>query len=312
MNEMLLIAGVFDRLSGGNPSEKLTESEEYTLEDYKEILNEYKYAEAEILINIATINFEENHIRESLKNLEKAIVIYKELGDIEKQALVLDLIGDLNRYKKKNDIALDNYRKAYEFYKEVESDLKDEVIEKIRELEILQSAGEAKTIYNYGTPSEIPSETSVEKVTLSDYNKISKNIEEIIGMLNGADTYLSYAKSEDPMEALESAYEMSTGIGDDSGKATLLLIIGYVSLEKSKPYDALKYFNAAFENFQEIDDKMGEAVSRLLIGTTDYINGNMNKVSLNFRNAIEIFRELKDVLAENTAMKLINAIYEED
>ena len=102
MTQMLLIAGVFDRLSGGNPSE-LPESEEYTLEDYKEILNEYKYAEAEILINIATINFEENHVRESLKNLEKAIVIYKELKDIGKQALVLDLIGDINRYKKKND-----------------------------------------------------------------------------------------------------------------------------------------------------------------------------------------------------------------
>jgi tetratricopeptide (TPR) repeat protein len=312
MNEMLLITGVFDRLSGGNPSDKPTESEEYTLEDYVEILNEYKYGEAEILINIATINFEENHIRESLKNLEKAILIYKELEDIGKQALVLDLIGDINRYKTKNDVALDNYRKAYEFYTAVDSDLKDEVVEKIKELEVQQSAGEAQTIYNYGIPSEIPSEDSIEKVPPSNYNKISINIEEVIGLLNGADTYLSYAKSEDPMEALESAYEMSTGIGDDSGKATLLLIIGYVSLEKSKSYDALKYFNAAFENFQEIDDKKGEAVSRLLIGTTDYINGNMSKVSLNFRNAIEIFRELKDVPGENTAMKLINAIYEEE
>jgi len=60
---------------------------------------------------------------------------------------------------------------------------------------------------------------------------------------------------------------MSSGIGDDAAKSTLLLIMGYVNLEKSKTEDSLKYFNEAFENFQEIDDKIGVAVSSLLIGT---------------------------------------------
>ena len=311
MKEMLLITGVFDRLSGSDPDEKTIDPDEYTIEDYQELLNEYRDAEAEILINIATIHFEEENINKSMKTLENAIEIYKELKDLNKQALVLDLMGDINRYNNKNSLALENFREAYRIYSDDESDHKNELLEKIKELEVLQSAGEAKNIYNYGIPTKIPSEPRTQMEQSSDYIKIRDNIEDVIGMLNGADTYISYAKSEDPMEDLENAYEMSSGIGDNTGKSTLLLIMGYVSLEKSKTNEALKYFNEALEKFQDIDDNMGEAVSRLLIGTADYINGNMEKVSTNFRKSIEILRDMEDVPGENIAMKLINAIYEE-
>jgi tetratricopeptide (TPR) repeat protein len=310
MKETLLITGVFDRISGGS-EDKPIEPDEYTIEDYQELFNEYRGAEAEILINIATIYFEEEDINKSMKTLEKAIAIYKELQDVNKQALVLDLMGDINRYNNKNSSALKNYREAYASYSDVESDHKNELLEKIKELEVQQSAGEAQNIYNYGITSNVPSEVRTPQEQSSDYLKIRENIEEVIDMLNGADTYLSYAKSEDPMQDLESAYEMSSGIGDNTGISTLLLIMGYVSLEKSETNDALKYFNEGLEKFQDIDDKMGEAVSRLLIGTADYINGNMDKVSSNFRKSIELFRDLEDIDGENIAMKLMNAIYEE-
>ena len=309
MKEMLIITGVFDRISGGL-EDKPIDPDEYTIEDYQELFNEYRGAEAEILINIATIHFEEEDINKSMKTLEKAIEIYKELKDVNKQALVLDLMGDVDRYNDKNSSALKNYREAYASYSDVESDHKNELLEKIKELEVQQSAGEAQNIYNYGIPSNT-SEVRTPQEQSSDYLKIRENIEEVIDMLNGADTYLSYAKSEDPMQDLESAYEMSSGIGDNTGISTLLLIMGYVSLEKYKSDEALKYFNEGLEKFQDIDDKMGEAVSRLLIGTADYINGNMDKVSTNFRKSIELFRELEDIDGENIAMKLMNAIYEE-
>ena len=46
---------------------------EYTIDDYQELLDEYKDSEAEILINIATLYFEQENIPESMKNLEKSI-----------------------------------------------------------------------------------------------------------------------------------------------------------------------------------------------------------------------------------------------
>jgi tetratricopeptide (TPR) repeat protein len=310
---MLLISGVFDRFSGGSSSKETNESE-YTIEDYQELLDEYKDAEAEILINIATLNFEEENIPESMKNLEKSLQLYKELGDIGKQALVLDLMGDINRYNKKIKLALDFYREAYQLYSEIESDHKDELIKKIKELEVLESASVSGTRFSYKNPTTIvaPSEVPDEEYAHSDYNEISGNIKEVIGMLKGADTYRTYANSENPMEELENAYEMSSGIGDVAGKATILLIMGDLDLKESKTENALKNFKKSLEYFLEIDDKTGEAVSRLLIGTAYYITGNMENVPPNFRKSIEILRDLKDIQGENIAMRLMNAIYEEE
>ncbi len=304
MKEMLLITGVFDRLSGGSSSEESSETE-YSIEDYQELLNEYRDAEAEILINMATIYFEEENIRESLKNLENALEIYDELEDAGKQALVLDLMGDVNQYNEQIAKALDNYRESYQLYSAIDSDNKEVLHEKIEELEIQQNAGEAQQKYNVvKVPDEI-------KKT-SDYSKISQNVEMTIGLLEGADTYRSYTKSENPMKELQNAFEMSNGIGDNAGKAAILLIMGDVSLRESKINDALKYFNNALDSFKEIDDKIGEAVSRLLIGTAYYLTGDMEKVPANFRKSIEIFRSLNDINGENIAIHLMNAIYTEE
>ncbi|UTB32542.1 MAG: tetratricopeptide repeat protein [Methanobacterium sp. ERen5] len=86
MMEFFLVNGFFDRFAGLE-KEKDTdvESEDYDLDDYLDILNEYRDAEAEILINIATIYFEDDNMEESLKYLEEAIVIYDGLDYLEKK-----------------------------------------------------------------------------------------------------------------------------------------------------------------------------------------------------------------------------------
>ncbi|WP_048190615.1 tetratricopeptide repeat protein [Methanobacterium sp. SMA-27] len=311
MKQMLLITGVFDRFSGGNSKEEKTEPK-YTIEDYIEILNEYKDAEAEILINIATIYFEDENIKESTKHLKKALEMYDELEDVGKQALVLDIMGDINRYNKKIPKALENYRDAYQLYSEINSDSKEEVKDKIKNLEVLKTAGINETRYNIQEPSiETPSPVPGDEMSSSDYNKISDNVKEVIGMLKGADSYSSYLKSEDPMKELKNAYEMSSEIGDTSGKATLLLIMGNVSLKESKTNAALNYFKKSLEYFQDIDDETGEAASRLLIGTAYYMNGDMDMVNSNFRKSIKLFRDSKDLLGEDIAIRLMNAIYED-
>ena len=106
MKETLIIIGVFDMLSGGNSDNESNEIKEYTMEDYQDMLKEYKNAEAEILINIATIHFENEKIPESIKTLKKAIKIYAEIEDMGKQGLVYDLMGDVNRYNNNNSSAI--------------------------------------------------------------------------------------------------------------------------------------------------------------------------------------------------------------
>lgn len=110
MKQMLLLTGVFDRFSGGNSKD---ENPEHTIEYYNEKLNEYKDAEAALQINIATLYFEDEDIKESMEHLKKALQIYNELEDIGKQELVQDIIDDINQYNQKISVAMENYNNTH-------------------------------------------------------------------------------------------------------------------------------------------------------------------------------------------------------
>lgn len=309
MNEIFLITGFFDRFAGveEETTDNSKDNEEYSLEEYLDLLNEYKVGEAEILINIATLYFEEENLKESLIYLENAIQIYDELGYVEKKGLVMDIMGDIYNNSGEERTALEYYKEAYKLYSETDSDNIDYIVNKINETE-----------RNLKPLDEKPKKVIVKKEDLphadiisDDYKYISKDIEDVIEILKGANTYISYTKSENPMEELRNAYEMSNGIGDTDAKGTIQMIMGDFSLKNSKPVEALTEFKNAQENFKLTNNKTGEAVSMLLIGTTYYITGNMDEVPENFRKSIALLREIKDISGEEKAIKLMNSIYEE-
>ena len=308
MMEFFLVNGFFDRFAGlEEEKDNSGESEGYGLEDYLEILNEYRDAEAEILINIATIYFEDDNMNESLKYLEEAIIIYDELNYMEKKALIMDIMGDIYYNTQEKRTALEYYREAYKLYSETDSDVKDNIISKINEIEKELGGTVSK-------PKEVsvkPEKTRAPEVSTDDYVNISSEIEEVISILNGANTYMSYADHENPYQQLQNAYEMSSGIGDSDASATILMIKGNMYLKDSKPAEALEDFKKGLEYFKLNDNSEGEAVALLLIGTAHYITGNMNLVAENFRKSIELLREIKDVSGEQKAIQLMNTIYEE-
>lgn len=308
MMEFFLVNGFFDRFAGmESEPENSGDSEDYSLEDYLEILNEYKDAEAEILINIATIYFEDENMSESLKYLEEAIVIYDELEYLEKKALIMDIMGDIYYNNDEKKTALEYYKEAYKLYSETDSDIKDNMISKINETEkdLVSSASESKKT------SPTPKSTPSPEVSTDDYIGISNEIEEVISILDGANTYMSYADHQNPIQQLQNAYEMSSGIGDSDASATILMIKGNTYLKNSKPDEALEDFRKGLEYFKLNNNLNGEAVAMLLIGTAYYIKGNMDLVAENFRKSIELLRQIKDVAGEQKAIKLMNTIYEE-
>ncbi len=309
MKEFFLVNGFFDRFAGmeEEKTENSGEIDEYSLEEYLEVLKEYKEGEAEILINIATIYFEDENTEESLKYLEKAILIYEDLNYIEKKALVMDIMGDIYSNTNQPRTALEYYKESYKLYKEADSNDKDDLVEKINVTEAtLRSIASSDKKFTVKKENLPPAE-----VISDDYNYISQNVQEVIGILNGASTYMSYTTSENPLEQLRSAFEMSSGIGDTNAQGTILMIIGDVSLKNSKPVEALSEFKKGLETFKQANNETGEAVAMLLIGTTYYITGNMEKVPENFRKSIELLRKIKDVSGEEKAIKLMNTIYEE-
>ena len=308
MMEFFLVNGFFDRFAGlESEPENSGDSQDYSLEEYLEILNEYRDAEAEILINIATIYFEDDNMTESLKYLEDAIIIYDELEYLEKKALIMDIMGDIYYNTNEKRTALEYYKEAYKLYSETDSDVKDNIISKINETE----NNLVSTVSQTKKPSPKPEKTPVVEVNTDDYTAISSEIEEVISILNGANTYMSYADHENPIQQLQNAYEMSSGIGDSDASATILMIKGNIYLKDSKPDEALVDFRKGLEYFKLNSNLNGEAVAMLLIGTAYYIKGNMDQVADNFRKSIELLRQIKDVSGEQKAIKLMNTIYEE-
>lgn len=309
MKQFFLVNGFFDRFAGmgEEPPENSVESDDYTLEEYLEVLKEYKEGEAEILINIATLYFEEESTEESLNYLEKAIEIYDELEYMEKKALVMDIMGDIYSNTNQERTALEYYKEAFKLYSEADSDAKDDILLKINETEIILKSVESSAKQFKVKKEDLP---PVNIIT-DDYNYISKNIHDIIEILDGANTYMSYANKENAKEELKNAYEMSSGIGDTNAQATILTIMGNVLLKNSQPVEALTDFKKAFETFKQTNNLTGEAVALLLIGTTYYITGNTDNVADNFRKAMELLKSNENILGEELAIKLMNAIYEE-
>ncbi len=308
MMEFFLVNGFFDRFAGLETEKETTgESEDYDLDDYLDILNEYRDAEAEILINIATIYFEDDNMEESLNYLEEAIVIYDGLDYKEKKALVMDIMGDIYYNTGDKKTALEYYKEAFKLYSETDSEDKENIISKIKETEEELVSTESKPTPTIVKPKKAPTA----EVSTDDYIGISTEIEEVIRILDKANTYMSYANHEDPIKQLQNAYEMSSGIGDNDASATILMIKGNLTLKNSKPMEALEDFNKGLELFKLTKNFQGEAVAMLLIGTAYYLTGNMDLVAENFRKSIELLRQIKNIPGEEKAIKLMNTIYEE-
>lgn len=284
----------------------MLKKKEYDIEYYKEKLQKCRETEAETLINMGSIYYDEENYNKALECFNEAIELYGELGSKEGEAFVLDLIGD--SYLSKRDIqqALKYYNESFKLYSATNPSLKNEMFEKIKEVERIQEAVETvkdKKEYN------ISSEIQTEEDYVPDYEKIGTKLESVIKLLESANAYEAYSKEENPMKHLEEILNTSREIGDMKGEAIALLMMGDILLKHEKTTSALKYFNKAYDIFHVLDDKKGEGISLVLIGTLYFILGDMDKVSPNFRNAIEIFRKLNDERAESVTIDLLNMLY---
>lgn len=301
LNELLLL-GVFDRFQ---------KEEVYSIQDYRQLLWEYQEYEAEILIQIAILSFEDDDVDEALESLEKARDIYEELGFEEKKADVLSLIGDIYLNIGDKETALKCYRECMELYSSTESAFKDDVFNKIKDLEeeltqtqFPPSEDEEEDVEEV----EIPSETEIK--TEGDFDLIFEKLDEIINLLEESGAYNSYLQNEKSLESVKEAYELASDLGDKKSQGILLLIMGDKTLGKKMTKKSMEYFNKALNIFVEINYPKGEAITHLFIGVVSFVLGDIENINFNFRKAIEIFRSLKDSYAESISIGLMNAISE--
>jgi len=279
-----------------------------SLKELLEQLWEYQETEANLMVEIATLQYENGDIDDALGFLEKSVEIYHELGFAEEEATILDLIGDV--YSGNDDIsnALDYYNKSLKLCLSLNMPLKAEVSDKINKyeelLQITEDNEDREKIDSY-----VESDASLVEEDSIDYVNIGKKLDDIIRLLDESAVYSTYQEFKNPMAQLEEAYEMAHSIGDENGEAALLLIMGDVSLKDEKTKKSLEFFKRSLNSYRNIGDKKGQAISKLMIGTAYFLLGETEEGSEYLRKSMDIIKHLKDVNIEKAALALLKSIY---
>ncbi|AXV39213.1 tetratricopeptide repeat protein [Methanobacterium sp. BAmetb5] len=275
-----------------------------------EQLWEYQEAEANLMVEIATIHYENGDTNNTIGFLEKSVEIYHELGFDEQEATIQDLIGDVYRNIDNLSNALEHYYKSLKISSTLKIPLEAEVLAKIEECEVQQEKMDDKKVNKTFPMGLKVSEESSEPEESIDYIKLGKRLDDIIVLLDESAVYGTYQKYENPMFHLEEAYQMASSIDDKKGEAALLLIMGDVSLKAEKTKKALDFFHKSLNFFQRIGDKKGESIALLLMGTAYFLLGEVNEGSNHLRQSMDIIRGLNDPVLEKAALELLNSIYD--
>lgn len=291
------ILGVFD----------VIKKKEDTVEDYLQRLDELQAEEFDILINIGVIYLESENFEESLKFFEKALRMAINLKNDELEAFVLDSIGDV--YFNKGEIlnSLEYYNESLKIYSSKKSPLVEELKAKIKEAKRIKEEIELSELEKIKNKSVSNSEDYYE----ADLVKLKPKLDNMIKLVESTSIYEIYINEKDALLNLKEAFRISRAIGDESGEAALLLIMGNETLKQKKYDQSAKYLENSKLLFQHLGDESGLAASMIILGTVNFIQGDIDGVSENFRKAVEKFQHLENKNAESVAIEILNALYNE-
>lgn len=140
------VLGIFDFLRG--------EDEGESLEKYLRKLEDLLEEEFDTLVRIAGFYAEEGDTREALDYLERAYRVASEMNDEELMAFALDSMGDVYLSNRKVKTAMEYFREALRIYTSVNSPLKVDLREKIKEVEKIREAMDIASINRLQEESE--------------------------------------------------------------------------------------------------------------------------------------------------------------
>ena len=301
-----------------------------SIKHYEEKLQEYQENEAEALIDIGLLYYENEQYEESLNHLQKAAKIYSSINEIESEAFVDDIKGDVYLSMRQMDKALEKYRNAFQRYSAARSSMKDDLREKIKEVNDIKDAIELaneekiKTEIEKGYP-DISKETGEaddedemygEEETITNcylsYEKISSKLEKIMKTIEKKYNIKEPTKAEYESGYFQKSIFEAHKSEETNKEAALLQVLGNFLMKEDKPYSAMQNLKTAFNVSHENQDKEGEAFSLLLLGVVYYLLGKEDKIYNVFKKSLNIFKEIKYKKGENIALEIINTLYNED
>jgi tetratricopeptide (TPR) repeat protein len=258
--------------------------------------NPQRKIEADNLYQQAEQHYRHSQFREALKILEQVVVIYREVGEKEKESITLSSMGVIYRN-------LGEYAKAQEYYQQAL---------KIRQ-QIGDKAGEGTILGNIGAFY----------YSLGDYNKALKyyqqalGIHQQIGNKDGEGTTLNnlglvyhdlgeYPKA---LELLQQALAIRQTVNDKLGESTTRHNLGAVYHDLGEYPKALELLQQALAIRQYRSDKTGEGSTLNNLGVV-YRSLGKYPQALNFLDsALVIRRQVDDKAGEGTTLGNIAKVF---
>jgi len=286
------VIGIFDFLTGGDEGDSL----EKQLRKLEDILEE----EFNTLVTIAGYYADMGETQEALDYLERAYRVASEMNDEELMAFALDSMGDVYLSNRKVKTAMEYFREALRIYTSVNSPLKMDLREKIKEVEKIQEAMDIASI------SRLQEE--VEEGVEVDVKAIEPFLDRLVGEVDSAGLYSSHP-DKDAVSRIREAYQIARDIGDTPTEASLLLLLAAYSIKNEDFEESLKHIKKAEDLFRENKNDKGLAISLVLEGVVDFILNSPVGVASTFREAVEIFQKLDEKALESTTLELLSRLY---
>lgn len=287
------VLGIFDFLKG--------EDEGESLEKYLRKLEDLLEEEFDTLVRIAGFYAEEGDTREALDYLERAYRVASEMNDEELMAFALDSMGDVYLSDRKVKTAMEYFMEALRIYTSVNSPLRADLREKIKEVEKIREAMDIASINRLREESE----SGVPEVDLEVIEPLLNRLVDSVQSL----TLYESGSYEDSISQIREAYQIARDIGDTSTEASLQLVLGLYSLKNEDFDESRRYLKKAEALFRKTNNELGLAVTLVLLGTLDFIGNNADGVASSFRAAVEILQKLDEKELESVTLELLNTLY---
>lgn len=287
------VLGIFDFLKG--------EDEGESLEKYLRKLEDLLEEEFDTLVRIAGFYAEEGDTREALDYLERAYRVASEMNDEELMAFALDSMGDVYLSDRKVKTAMEYFMEALRIYTSVNSPLRADLREKIKEVEKIREAMDIASINRLREESE----SGVPEVDLEVIEPLLNRLVDSVQSL----TLYESGSYEDSISQIREAYQIARDIGDTSTEASLQLLLGLYSLKNEDFDESRRYLKKAEALFRKTNNELGLAVTLVLLGTLDFIGNNADGVASSFRAAVEILQKLDEKELESVTLELLNTLY---
>ena len=252
--------------------------------------------EALRLYKLGTQQLNRSEYQEALKNFEQALVIFREIAELQGEGIILNNIGEIYR-------SLGEYPKALDYYQQslaIDKQLSDK-------------AGEGITLNNIGSVyvnlGEYPKALDYYQQALAIHKQIDNKAGVGTTLNNIGLVYDELGEYPKALDYYQQALAIHKQVDNKAGVGTTLNNIGEVYRSLGEYPKALDYHQQALAIHKQIGDKSGEGTTLNNIGEVYRSLGEYPKALDYYQQALAIHKQIGDKANIGTNLNNIGSVY---